>query len=301
MQGKSNEANQSIAKSYNATLFVSQCAEISDAQIKAFLSQHLAEVGKYVDEHDEDAAKYIRVITKGLRQESKKADALRYYYYGYYIRQQEEQLEKTRKSIEATKMVVLTAKKHYMDILRYLFESGCSQQKDISSALGIDKSNLNRIMNNLADNELVVKLVGPKCAFFELSANGYTFVRQQAFSRELPTRITKKTPLENRIERFKKESKRIQEKKNLHNPSKLWQDISDIADTLYYESSIDTKPQHDMVVQQGDRNNPMEKKQFTVVDFSMIKTFTKSRVFDFVRGLDGELPYLPGAAKHTNV
>ena len=122
MQGKSNEANQSIAKSYNATLFVSQCAEISDAEIKTFLSRHLAEVGKYVEEHDEDAARYIRVITKGLRQESKKADALRYYYYGYYIRQQEEQLERTKKSIEATKMVVLTAKKHYMDILRYLLK-----------------------------------------------------------------------------------------------------------------------------------------------------------------------------------
>lgn len=300
MQGKSNETNQSVANPYNATLFVSQCAEISDAQIKTFLSQHLAEVGKYVEEHDEDAARYIRVITKGLRQESKKADALRYYYYGYYIRQQEEQLEKTRKSIEATKMVVLTAKKHYMDILRYLFESGCSQQKDISNALGIDKSNLNRIMNNLADNELVVKLVGPKCAFFELSANGYTFVRQQAFSSELPTRITKKTPLENRIERFKKESKRIQEKKNLRNPSKTWQNISDIADTLYYESSVDTKPQHDIVAQQGDRNNSIEKKQFTVVDISAIKSFAKSHIFDFMKDLDDEMLYSSGAVKSAN-
>lgn len=300
MQGKSNETNQSVANPYNATLFVSQCAEISDAQIKTFLSQRLAEVGKYVEEHDEDAARYIRVITKGLRQESKKADALRYYYYGYYIRQQEEQLEKTRKSIEATKMVVLTAKKHYMDILRYLFESGCSQQKDISNALGIDKSNLNRIMNNLADNELVVKLVGPKCAFFELSANGYTFVRQQAFSSELPTRIPKKTPLENRIERFKKESKRIQEKKNLRNPSKTWQNISDIADTLYYESSVDTKPQHDIVAQQGDRNNSIEKKQFTVVDISAIKSFEKSHIFDFMKDLDDEMLYSSGAVKSAN-
>lgn len=287
MQGERNGANQSIAKSYNATLFVSQCAEISDAQIKTFLSQHVAEIGKYVEEHDEDAAKYIRVITKGLRQESKKADALRYYYYGYYIRQQEEQLEKTKKSIEATKMVVLTAKKHYMDILRYLFESGCSQQKDISSALGIDKSNLNRIMNNLADNDLVVKLVGPKCAFFELSANGYTFVRQQAFSRELPTRITKKSPLENRIESFKKENKRIHEKKNLRDP--------------YYKLSVETKPQHDIVIQQENGDNLTEKKQFAVVDISMIKSIAKSRVFGFVKGLDSETPYLPGAAKRVNV
>ena len=174
-----------------------------------------------------------------------------------------------------------------MDILRYIFENGCSQQKDISSALGIDKSNLNRIMNNLADNDLVVKLVGPKCAFFELSANGYTFVRQQAFSRELPTRITKKSPLENRIESFKKENKRIHEKKNLRDP--------------YYKLSVETKPQHDVVVQQGDGNNPMEKKQFTVVDISMIKSIAKSRMFGFVKGLDGEIPYLPGAAKRANV
>ena len=293
MQGKSNETNQSIAESYNATQFVSQCAEISVAQIKTFLSQHLAEVGKYVEEHDEDAAKYIRVITKGLRQESKKADALRYYHYGYYIRQQEEQLERIRKNVEATKMVVLTAKKHYMDILRYLFESGCSQQKDISSALGIDKSNLNRIMNNLADNELVVKLIGPKCAFFELSANGYTFVRQQAFSREMSTRITKKFPLENRVERFKKESNRFQDKKNFHNLSKLCQDVSDMADMIYCESSMDIKPQYNIVIQQGERINPTEKKQFKVVEIPGIQSSAKMRMC--------ETRYFPEAVKRASV
>ena len=31
MQGKNYETNQSVANPYNATLFVSQCAEISDA------------------------------------------------------------------------------------------------------------------------------------------------------------------------------------------------------------------------------------------------------------------------------
>lgn len=295
MQGKNYETNQSVANPYNATLFVSQCAEIGDAQIKTFLSQHLAEMAKYVEEHDEDAARHIRVITKGLRQESKKADALRYYYYGYYIRQQEEQLEKTRKSIKTTKMVALTAKKHYMEILRYLFESGCSQQKDISRALGIDKSNLNRIMNNLADNELVVKLVGPKYAFFELSAHGYTFVRQQVFSRELPTRITKKSPLENSVERFKKESKRVQEKRNLYNPTELLRNISDITDLLFYKLSADTKPQYDIVVQQG-RNNPTEKEDLTAVDTPVMKSFTKFRMFAY-----NEAPYLSSTVKSVNV
>ena len=297
MQGKSNEANQAIEKSYNATLFVSQCAEISDAQIKTFLSQHLAEVGKYVEEHDEDAARYIRVITKGLRQESKKADALRYYYYGYYIRQQEEQLEKARKSIEATRMVVLTAKKHYMDILRYLFESGCSQQKDISSALGIDKSNLNRIMNNLADNELVVKLVGPKCAFFELSANGYTFVRQQALSSELPAQISKKSPLENRIERFKRENQGTQEEKNFRNSLKPWQDISDIADMFYYESSVDTKTQQDYVTNRGVRSKSITEEKAATSDISSIKSVAKSYVFDLMNGLETKRPHFSNTHK----
>lgn len=299
MHGKNYETNQSVTYPYNATLFVSQCAEIGEAQIKTFLSQHLAEMAKYVEENDEEAARHIRVITKGLRQESKKADALRYYYYGYYIRQQEEQLEKTKKSIEATKVVVLTAKKHHMDILRYLFESGCSQQKDISSALGIDKSNLNRIMNNLADNDLVVKLVGPKCAFFELSANGYTFVRQQAFASELPACISKKSPLENRIERFKKENQRSQEGKKLYNLLKPWQDISDMADMFHYESSVDTKIQQDSVTNRGVRNKSITEERAATSDISSIKSVTKSYVFDLMKGLEGKRTCFPNTHKDS--
>ena len=160
---------------------------------------------------------------------------------------------------------------------------------------------MNRIMNNLADNELVVKLVGPKCAFFELSANGYTFVRQQAFSRELPAHISKKSPLENRIERFKKENQGVQEGKKLYNSLKPWQDISDIADIFYYESSVDTKMQEDSVSKRGVRSKANSEEKAATDDISSIKSVAKSSIFDCIKGFEFKRPYFSNTHKLSPV
>ena len=190
----------------DASLFISKCGEVSETQLKTFLSQHVADLEKLIETQGLEAVeKHIQVITKGLRQASKKAEALRYYQYGYFIRQQEEQVQKNKKAAEVSQKVILVSKKHYSDILKYLFEHGCSQQKDIAKALSIDKSNLNRIMTNLAEYELVIKLVGPKCAFFELSSSGYMFVREQKLVGETVKTRQTASPLENEVERFKKE------------------------------------------------------------------------------------------------
>ena len=205
---KKDGVSRSGIDAQNAVLFISQCAEVKEDQLKSYLSHHIAETEKEIVAHGETSVrKYVRLITKGLRQKSKQADALRYYYYGYYIRQQEELLEKQRRKVIASARNVLISRKHYADILRYLFEHGCVQQKDISMSLDIDKSNLNRIMGNLVEHDLVTKSIGPRCVFFELSSSGYAFMREQSILGNSSAKARIASPLENRLESFKIECK----------------------------------------------------------------------------------------------
>lgn len=205
---KKDRASQSGIDAEGAELFISQCAEVGEDQLKSYLSHHIAETEKEIVAYSEAIVrKYVRVITKGLRQKSKQAGALRYYYYGYYIRQQEELLEKQRKKVIASARNILISRRHYADILRYLFEHGCVQQKDISVSLDIDKSNLNRIMGNLVEHDLVVRSIGPRCVFFELSSSGYTFMREQSLLENSVAKARIASPLENRLESFKVEYK----------------------------------------------------------------------------------------------
>ena len=164
---------------HDATLFVSQCENVDENELKTFLSRHIVEMEKALESCNEEAVeRYIRVIKKGLRERSRQVDALRYFYYGYYVCQQEELLKQQKNQKKASEITVLLSKKHYANVLTYLFKNGCARQKAISESLGINRSNLNRLMNNLIECNMVVKSVGPKCAFYELSPAGYAFVRE---------------------------------------------------------------------------------------------------------------------------
>ena len=199
--------SESAVPSCDAVQFISQCDNVSEDGVRTFLSQHLSKTDTHLKQQDKEyIEKYIRIITKGLRKKSKQANALRFFYYGYYIRQLEELLERNKNEVIAAARMVLVSKKHYSDILRFLYEKGCSQQKNISESLGINKSNLNRIMNQLLDNDLVVRSVGPKCVFYELSSPGYRFVRESAFIANSKDRSnSSKIPLQRHVERIKME------------------------------------------------------------------------------------------------
>ena len=195
------------APSSDAVQFILQCDSVSEDELKTYLSQHLAKTDTHLKQRGkEDTEKYIKIITKGLRKKSKQANALRFFYYGYYIRQLEELLERYKTDVIASARMVLVSKKHYSDILKFLYKQGCSQQKNISESLGINKSNLNRIMNQLLDNDLVVRSVGPRCVFFELSPSGYKFVRESSMVVDLTDKPNlSKMLLQRPVQRLKSE------------------------------------------------------------------------------------------------
>ena len=198
--------------SHEATQFVSQCDSIDESELKTFLSQHVAKTDTYLKLHGkENTEKYIRIVAKGLRKKSKQSNALRFFYYGYHIRQQEELLDQYKTEMVASARTVLVSKKHYGAILKFLYERGCSQQKIISETLGINKSNLNRMMNSLLENDLVVKSVGPRCVFFELSSSGYKFVREHSLLGKPTVSIKRtKSPLQSYVEEIKLDIKKTE-------------------------------------------------------------------------------------------
>lgn len=255
---KKDEMVQLTPVAHDVAIFVSQCSDVKDDQLKTFLSQHIDSTRRgiaiYGEEH---VKKYVHILTKSLRKKSKQAEALRYYYYGYFIRQQEELIENHRKNVAASTRTILASKKHYMDVLCYLFKCGCMQPKDISSSLALDKSNLNRIMNNLVENDLVTKSVGPRCVFFELSSSGYSFVREHSLLGNVSLKAGVVSPLENRIESFKIEYADSTSKKDGRNYKADLKNLS-------YETMIDHVAHYDLFEagrKKYDPNTPSKHKE----------------------------------------
>ena len=163
----------------NAVDFVETCVNVDENELKGILSSYIKYLWQAIRHNTVECLDgFINTVYKGLRFKSERAGAIKYFYFGYYARYQEEVLNEAQKYDVHVKINQIASKKHFERIMRYLYINGISQQKDIASELQIDKSNLSRILDEVADFKLASKLIGPKNVFYELTQEGYAYCRK---------------------------------------------------------------------------------------------------------------------------
>ena len=121
---------------------------------------------------------FLRVISKRVQVESKKAGAWRYYLYGRYDGQQEylfEQLLKKEKKLHTEEIL---SRKNVARVIKYLYANGYTQQAQIAKDLQIDVGNMVKLMDLLLEEELVEKTKGAKFVFYDLTQRGKTICNQ---------------------------------------------------------------------------------------------------------------------------
>lgn len=149
---------------------------------------------------------FIHIVYKGFYHKSESANALRYFYWGYFAREQEEIVRNASKDCKAKAISIISSKKHFSDIIFYLYTNGCSQQRDLVKYLGVDKSNLSRLLMDLVNCGLIIKMSGPKYVFYELTQEGYTYFKQHDMARHYSIHTTKKASrLESEAQQIRKE------------------------------------------------------------------------------------------------
>lgn len=137
---------------------------------------------------------FVHVVYKGFYHKSEIANGLRYFYWGYFAREQEEILRNASKDCKAKALSIVSSKKYFSDIIYYLYTNGCSQQRDIVNYLGVDKSNLSRLLQNLVNCGLIIKMSGPKSVFYELTQEGYNYFKQHEMTQHYSISVSKKDP-----------------------------------------------------------------------------------------------------------
>lgn len=178
-----------------AVSFVKTCEKLSVEELRRELSKSISQLKSEIKSCDVDMYRhYVNIVYKGFHRKSELADALRYFYWGYNIREQEELLREIERMQIKSAVSLVASTKHFSTIMKFLYENGCSQQKVVSSTLRINKSNLSKIMNELVSCGLVNKTVGPKCVFYELTANGYNYFRKQDVLKLYTESTVKKYP-----------------------------------------------------------------------------------------------------------
>ncbi len=157
---------------------VEKCAESSNDESKELLSFYIKSLEKCIKSISYDRLKKITgVVYRGLKFKSEQAEALKYFYFGYYAKSQENILKQANDYYQRIKIEEIASKKHFNSIMNYLAINGISRQKDISSFLHINKSNLSRLLDEVSEYKLINKVVGPKAVFYELTSSGYKYCK----------------------------------------------------------------------------------------------------------------------------
>lgn len=158
----------------NVVDFVEGCADVPTERIVQYLSSYIALLEKSMHKFDwEKIESIVHIINKGFRYMSEEAEALRYFYLGYYSHVQEELLATFSEYLIQDSIKNILQSKYVREILEFLFINDCSRQVQISKALNINKSNLSRKADAMVEAGLICKRVGPKCVLYELSSTGY--------------------------------------------------------------------------------------------------------------------------------
>ena len=177
----------------NAVKWVIQCEKIPIDSLWKSLSSYVAQLKIASNLNTLDVLEsFIHIVYKGFYHKSECANALRYFYWGYFAREQEEIVRNTSKNCKAKAISIIASKKHFSDIILFLYTNGCSQQCDLVKHLGVDKSNLSRLLRDLVNCGLVIKMSGPKCVFYELTQEGYTYFKQHNMARHYSIQAAKK-------------------------------------------------------------------------------------------------------------
>ncbi|MEE1124605.1 MAG: hypothetical protein U0L18_01530 [Acutalibacteraceae bacterium] len=163
--------------------FVEKCVESSSEESTELLALYTKSIEKSIKSISYESLKKITsIVYRGLKFKSEQAGALKYFYFGYYLKNQENILKQANEYYQRIKIEEIKSKKHCDSIMEYLLINGISRQKDISSDLNIDKSNLSRILNEMSEYKLVNKIEGPKANFYELTVNGYKYCKSHSFN-----------------------------------------------------------------------------------------------------------------------
>lgn len=141
----------------------------------------------------DDIEAFTHVVYKGFYRKSEEANALRYFYWGYFAREQEDIVHTASKDNKLKTFDLIASAKHFPEIMHYLYTNGCSQQREIVKSLGVDKSNLSRLLKILVNCGLIDKMSGPKHVFYELTHDGYSYYKQRDLARQFSVDVQKKT------------------------------------------------------------------------------------------------------------
>lgn len=165
---------------------VEKCDQASDEESKNMLSLYIKSIEKSIKLISYDNLKKLTsIVHRGLKFKSEQAGALKYFYFGYYSRGQEEILKQADEYYRRIKIGEIASKKHFNSIMSYLAINGISRQRDISCSLHINKSNLSRILDEVVEYKLVNKMAGPKVVFYELTASGYKYCKTHNLSNRI--------------------------------------------------------------------------------------------------------------------
>lgn len=169
--------------SEDAVTLVEQCEKIPVRYLWEKLSSYIRQLKIAANYNSIDTLdSFIHIVNKGFRYKSEEANALRYFYWGYFSHMQEQLLQMFDEEARRKTISVISSTKHFAPIMQYLYLNGCSRQRDIALRLEIDKSNLSRVLKALVNCGLLNKMTGPKHVFYELSPDGYAYCKHHDIS-----------------------------------------------------------------------------------------------------------------------
>lgn len=138
----------------------------------------------------EDVNSYLRIISKSIQRESKQKDAWKFYLYGKYDSRQETLFSQLQIKIKKEQRAKILSKKNVPRVLQYLYSHGASRHGVIAKELGLDRSNLLRLMEMLSEEGLVdrMKIPSANVTSYELTRDGYqictSYYRKKAIMEE---------------------------------------------------------------------------------------------------------------------
>lgn len=257
-----------------AIQLVTQYEQLPVDKLYEAISNYTISLRQAINYHNLDEIEnFTHIVYKGLRVKSELAHALRFFYWGYLAREQEEILSSLHVQLKNQFINKIASTKHFTIIMSYLFDNGCSQQKNISIDLNIDKSNLSRILKEMVNCGLIHRIQGPKCVFFELTEEGVKFYKLQIFGkRYAQTRKEKGSRLEDDVKQLHKEYTRIQQDMFEHYL---------VEERKYYILDIPDSTEYETQSRRSDLKQCIEsKRSFTIPDKGSI-SWIKSEYYAF--------------------
>lgn len=144
----------------------------------------------------EDVNSFLKIISKSIQRESKQKNSWKFYLYGKYDSRQATLFNQLQMKIKKEQRAKILSKKNVPRVLQYLYSHGASRHGVIAKSLGLDRSNLLRLMEMLSEEGLVdrMKIPSANITCYELTREGYqictSYYRKKAIMEENDRRYT---------------------------------------------------------------------------------------------------------------